>query len=88
MALNTASKRNREDSFKFWSRLPSQTEQEKCTNAESVNMRAISWSAALNNRRQPLIYFHLEGIASVFPNDDAERILSVIEDVNKRAEAA
>ena len=30
--------------------------------------------------------FHAEGLAGVFPND-AERILAVIEDVNKREEA-
>jgi type I restriction enzyme R subunit len=36
---------------------------------------------------QPFTDIHSEGLAGVFPND-AERILAVIEDVNRRAEAA
>jgi len=36
---------------------------------------------------QPFTDSHAEGLAGVFPND-AERILAVIEEVNRRAEAA
>jgi type I restriction enzyme R subunit len=36
---------------------------------------------------QPFTDLHSEGLAGVFPND-AERLLAVIDEVNKRAEAA
>ena len=36
---------------------------------------------------QPFTDFHAESLAGVFPND-AERILAVIDNVNRKAEAA
>lgn len=50
MSSNTASRRNWENSFTTWAQPPSETERQKCLNAENVIKNVIRTSSALKDR--------------------------------------